>query len=119
MLFIYPMWDSESQRLGLKACTPRGYVHSLPGRGDRSCWLVLLPVTGIFLIGLACLGWFHTEYFGLFLAPFAAGVLSESTMCVSRVCAKRKRFDYDAETRTASWIEQGVAQEFQWKQVKR
>jgi hypothetical protein len=26
MLFIYPMWDSESQRLGLKACTPRGYV---------------------------------------------------------------------------------------------
>jgi hypothetical protein len=40
-------------------------------------------------------------------------------MCVSRVCAKRKRFDYDAETRTASWIEQGVAQEFQWKQVKR
>jgi hypothetical protein len=79
----------------------------------------LVPVTGIFLIGLACLGWFHTEYFGLFLAPFAAGVLSESTMCVSRVCAKRKRFDYDAETRTASWIEQGVAQEFQWKQVKR
>jgi len=24
-LFIYPMWDSENQRMGMKACAPFGY----------------------------------------------------------------------------------------------
>jgi hypothetical protein len=25
MLFIYPMWDNESQRIGKQMCTPLGY----------------------------------------------------------------------------------------------
>ena len=25
MLFIYPMWDNESQRIGKQKCTPKGY----------------------------------------------------------------------------------------------
>jgi hypothetical protein len=30
MLFIHPMWDSETERLGKKACTPTGYaLHGL------------------------------------------------------------------------------------------
>ena len=26
MLFIHPMWDNESQRIGKQKCTPAGYA---------------------------------------------------------------------------------------------
>ncbi len=39
MLFIHPMWDNESERVGMQKCTPLGYRlhHTGEGVGFFGC----------------------------------------------------------------------------------
>jgi hypothetical protein len=113
VLFIYPMWDNENQRLGLQACTPVGYA--LRGIGELIGFLRLLLLLGTLVVVtvlVLALG-FKASSFWLLLIPFGVGVLSEGLVCLGWTLAKRRRFEYDPETRIATWIENGERVTFQ------
>ena len=60
MLFINPMWDSESERIGKQKCTPLGY--KLHGISDLIGFasLLLLLVTGVYLRYRSVVGTYHS-----------------------------------------------------------
>jgi len=105
------MWDSENQRLGLKACTPPGY--RLVGIGD------LMGMLG-FLTLITCLAYlaykqfvaqFSTGLLWLLLIPISMGVIGRVIYEVGWVLASRKQFSYD-DSRTAWWKEGGEIRSF-------
>lgn len=118
MLFLHPMWDSESQRLGLRRCTPAGYRYH--GIAE------LVGFAGLLLL-LAMLGWlawrwwngsFRPAYLWFLGAPFAMGVASECLMQHAWRLARRKDFRYDAQKREASWQEDGTRRTYRFGQTE-
>jgi hypothetical protein len=115
MLFINPMWDNESQRIGKQKCTPLGSaLHSLSDLiGFIS--LLLLFGTGVYL-GYRCfVGTFHTSLLWLLTVPFGLAILGAALFRYSWMLARKKGFSYDYESREASWIENGQRQTYKWK----
>jgi hypothetical protein len=115
MLFIYPMWDHESQRIGKYRCTPLGY--KLHGIAE------LLGFIGLFLllVVLAYLGCrkqdgtFQVWLWWLLAAPLGVGLVSECLYCYSWKLAARRGFQYNGETHEASWMEGGQRQVYRWE----
>jgi hypothetical protein len=107
MLFIYPMWDNESQRIGKQKCTPLGY--RLHGIAEG------LGFIGFFLIIAICAylgyrrytGSFKPSLFWLFALPLGMGIVGEFLYWLSWRLAFKRGFQYNYETREASWIENG------------
>ena len=112
MLFIYPMWDSENERLGLKACTPVGYhLHGLAGL-IGFIGLILLVVVPIYMVYRSLAYSFSWHLCWLLLIPFGVGIIGQSFYCISWRLAAKKQFHYDSEARTVRWIERGHEQIF-------
>src|SRR5258707_15574371 len=105
MLFIHPMWDSENQRLGLKACTTLGY--SLRSAADLLGFigLFLLIITPFFLLYQIIAHHFLWQLCWLLGIPLAFGILGRVLFEVSWMVAAKKQFHYDCNTRTVKWIE--------------
>lgn len=101
MLFIYPMWDHESQRIGKQKCTPLGY--RLHGIAE------LLGFIGLFLLIIVCaylgyrrhVGTFHAFQLLLMAIPVGMGLIGEVL--------------YHYATREASWMEDGQLRVYKWK----
>ena len=107
MLFIHPMWDNESQRIGKQLCTPTGYtVHVISELIGFSGLLLLLATLAVFAWKGAA-GTFHLPNLWLLTLPFILGAISEALFRFSWYLALRKQFHYDYERREASWIEAG------------
>ena len=113
MIFIHPMWDSENQRLGLKACTPFGYfLHEVAdGIGFVGLFLLLLGAPA-FLFYRAIVHRFSWYLCWWLLVPFAIGIIGRILFEVSWRFAARKHFEYDVQTMTVRWIEAGEARVF-------
>jgi hypothetical protein len=107
MLFIYPMWDHESQRIGKQKCTPFGYA--LHGIAEMLGFLGLLLLlgTGAYLGYRGITGTFHVSLLWLLAIPFGLGIMGETLYQVSWELAARKGFHYDPNTCEASWTEAG------------
>jgi hypothetical protein len=107
MLFIYPMWDNESQRVGKQKCTPLGYM--LHGIGELLGFLGLLLLLGvcIYLGYRAFRGTFYTSLFWMLAVPIGLGATGEILYRYSWRLATRKGFEYDYEKCEASWLEDG------------
>jgi hypothetical protein len=114
MLFIYPMWDNESQRIGKQKCTPAGY--RLHGFAELLGFvgLLLLFAVGVYLWYRASRGTFHPSLFWLLAVPFGFGSIGEILYRYSWVLAARKGFQYDDEKREASWLEGGQRRVYKW-----
>ena len=112
MLFIYPMWDSENQRLGLRACTPVGY--SLRGLADLIGFLGLIFLIGapIYVVYRVVVHSFSWHLCWLFAIPFGLGIIGQVLFMGSLWFAAKKKFCYDDETRTATWTEAGHERAF-------
>ena len=107
MLFIHPMWDNESQRIGKQKCTPAGYaLHGIAELIGFAGLLALLAVLG-FLAWELLAGAFRASLLWLLVPPLGLGVVSEALFQYSWWLALRKGFRYDYERREASWLEQG------------
>ena len=115
MLFIHPMWDHESQRIGKQKCTPLGYA--LHGIADLLglVGLLLLLGLGVYLAYKGITGGFHASLLWLLSIPFGAGLVSEVLYQISWAMASRRGFEYDYETREASWDENGERVTFKWE----
>ena len=107
MIFIHPMWDSENQRLGLKQCTPLGYM--LVGVGDVVGMLlgtVALISCGVYLTYQLIAGRFSSGLLWLLLIPVGLGVLGRVIFEAGWLLARRRRFRYDS-ARVVRWNEGG------------
>jgi hypothetical protein len=114
MLFIYPVWDNESQRIGKQKCTPLGYrLHGIAEMLGLVGLLLLLGV-GVYLGYRAFRGTFHKSLFWVLAVPFGLGVIGEVLYRYSWRLAARKEFQYDYETREASWLEDGQRRAYKW-----
>jgi hypothetical protein len=107
MLFIHPMWDNESQRIGKQMCTPIGYAIHEIAELIGFVGLLLLVGTPVSLVYSWIVGTFSASLVWLLAAPFGLGVISEVLYQYSWWLASRKGFHYDYEKREASWLEAG------------
>ena len=118
MLFIHPMWDHETERIGKQKCTPTGYaMHAL---ADLLGFVGLLLLVGAFIFlgykGIA--GSFRASLLWLLAIPFGIGVVSEVLFQVSWVVALRRGFEYDPKSCVASWEENGKRITYKWEPNK-
>ena len=107
MLFIHPMWDNESQRIGKRLCTPAGYVLHGVAELIGFLGLVLLFVAPFALAWRVLAGTFRTADLWLLAAPFSVGIVSEVLFQISWWMALRRGYHYDAERCEASWLVAG------------
>ena len=115
MLFINPMWDNESERIGKQKCTSLGYaLHSISDL-IGFIGLLLLLGTGAYLgcRGIVCT--FHSRLLWLFAIPFALAVVGSALYRYSWMLAQKKGLRYDYDSCEASWIENGQRQPYKWK----
>jgi hypothetical protein len=116
MLFVHPMWDNESERIGKQKCTPFGYA--LHGIAD------LLGIIGLFLlIGIAgylvhrgIAGTFRPPLLCILMIPFSLGLVGNALFRLSWMLARRRGFEYDYVLREASWIENGRRVRYRYEQ---
>jgi len=113
-MFINPMWDSESQRLGKQKCTPRGYRLHLVSDLVGFFALFLLLATFVYLRFRSALGSFHESLWWLLAVPLAVALGGTLLHRYSWQLAERKGFQYDYETCEASWLEDGQKIVFKW-----
>ena len=107
-LFIYPMWDSENQRLGMKACTPLGYAVRCIADLIGISGLLLLFVTGCHLIHRYLLGRpFESRYLLVLLVALVVGFVGRVLFEFGWALAAKKKFQHDSQTMTVKWIEDG------------
>lgn len=107
MLFLYPMWDSKSQRIGKLRCSPGGFA--LQGFAELLGFIGLMLLIGIttWLIRASTSGGFSSSLLWLIAIPFALGIVAQILWNASWLPALRKGFEYDEEAEVASWIEEG------------
>lgn len=113
MIFAHPMWDSENQRLGMKACTPSGYAVRVWGDfvGFLSLISLFLVVPG-YLIYLHFSHQFSWRHLFLLLIPLASGIIGRVMFEIGWRLAAKKKFQYDSPTMTAKWQEKGQERAF-------
>jgi len=112
MLFIYPMWDHESQRIGKQKCTPIGYM--LHGIAELLGFigLLLLFACGAYISYRLYAGTYHGSLFWLMAIPFVLGFIGQILYQISWRLAAKKGFHYDGVTCEASWTEDGQRQTY-------
>jgi len=115
MIFINPMWDNESQRIGKQKCTPLGYSLHVIADLIGFIGLLLLLGTGAYLAYRTIAGTFHLSLLWLLAIAFIVGFIGSALYRYSWVLAEKKGFRYDYETREASWMEDGQRRIYKWK----
>jgi len=112
MIFIHPMWDSEGQRLGMKACTPVGYLFRSIGDLIGFSGLIMLFVIPGYLGLQSFRHRFSTHDLWLLLAPLIVGILGRVVFEIGWRMAAKKHYKYDYSTRTVTWTERGCEKAF-------
>jgi hypothetical protein len=115
MLFINPMWDHESERIGKQKCTPSGYALHVISDLIGIVGLLLLLGTGVYLGYRGIVGNFRTGLLWLFVVPFAIAFIGSAMYRYSWMLAHKRGFRYDCDACEASWIENGQRQTYKWK----
>ena len=107
-LFIYPMWDSENQRLGMKACTSLGYtLRCIADLIGFSGLILLFGTLGVLTFRYYLHHQLESRWLLLLLAPLAVGFVGKILFEFGWGLAAKKKFEYDYRTMTVKWIEDG------------
>jgi hypothetical protein len=114
-VFIYPMWDHESQRIGKQKCTPRGYaLHGIAELFGVSGLLLLIGLP-VYLILEAVAGSFVRSMLWLLVLPLGFALVGQALYQFSWLLASRKAFSYDYDKHEASWLENGERVTYIWQ----
>ena len=107
MLFIHPMWDHESQRIGMQRCYPLAY--DIHGIGELIGFLGLLVLLGTlgWMAYLRTVAGFTVQSWWLLTVPFGIGIVSEALVQTSWAMVTRRGFKYDYQKSEASWDHNG------------
>lgn len=113
-MFVHPMWDNESQRIGKQKCTPLGYTLHVIADLIGAIGLLILFVTGAYLAYRGVSGTFHKTLYWLLAIPFGFALVGQVLFQISWSLAYKRGFEYDYENREASWIEDGERRTYRW-----
>jgi hypothetical protein len=107
MLFIHPMWDNESQRIGVKKCYPLAY--DIRAIGELIGFLGLLVLLGTFgwMVYLSTADDLSVRSWWLLTVPVGLGLVSETLVQTSWAMVTKRGFKYDYDKREASWDHDG------------
>lgn len=114
-MFINPMWDHESQRVGKQRCTPVGYM--LHGISDLIGFIAIICLLGVIIyLVYACIrGEFTSGMLWYLLVPFTIAILGNVLHNYSWYLADKRQFKYDYEKSTSTWVdESGVQQSYEY-----
>jgi hypothetical protein len=109
MIFIHPMWDSENERLGMKACTPLGY--KLREIGDLVGFIGLFLFFGVIIYSVLARQPTTRHGWWLVAVPIAFGIVGRILYTFGWLLAKKKKFHYD-DSRTVTWFESGQRMQY-------
>ncbi|MFN9159561.1 MAG: hypothetical protein ACK6D5_17495 [Planctomyces sp.] len=106
LMFINPMWDHESQRIGKQRCTPTGYM--LHGISDLIGFIAIICLFGIpiYLVYAGIRG--HVTWGMLWLraAPFVIAIVGNIMHSYSWHLAEKQQFKYDYEKCVSTWVDE-------------
>lgn len=106
LMFINPMWDNESQRIGKQRCTPAGYAfHVISDLIGLNAIILLLGIP-IYLVYVGIRGRFALSMLWLLVVPFAIAIVGNLLHSYSWHLAEKRQFNYDYEDRIATWIDE-------------
>jgi hypothetical protein len=117
MLFVFPMWDNESERGGFARCTPIGYALQEIARGLGVIGFVTLLGTLLYLLYRLFAGFTLSDLLTL-LIPFGIGIVAQVLYMTGWGLAQKKDFDYDPEERIARWKENGEIRQYHWESTE-
>ena len=106
LMFINPMWDHESQRIGKQRCTPTGYtLHSI---SDLIGFIAIICLFGvpIYLAYASIRGNFTWSMLWLLAVPFAIAIVGNIMHSYSWHLADKRHFKYDFEKCISRWIDE-------------
>lgn len=103
MLFIHPMWDSETQRIGMQKCHPLGYAMHAVGEFIGFIGLIFLLLAIGWMGYLWAVGKFSMQTWWLLTIPFGIGITSEAFVQLSWAMVTKHGFKYDAIKGESSW----------------
>jgi len=106
------MWDSENQRLGMKACTPFGYALRQIGDLIGFFGLILLLLIPCFMVFRFFRHEFASRDWWLLLAPIIVGLIGRVLFMCGWALAMKRKFEYEYKTMTVKWVENGIQKEF-------
>ena len=113
-MFINPIWDHESQRIGKQRCTPVGYfLHGLSDLVGLIAALSLLAAPAYIAVA-AFRGRFVWSSLWLLLVPFAIALAGNILHSYSWHLAEKKSFRYDSEKCVSTWIEAGEMKSYKF-----
>ncbi|MDA7527943.1 hypothetical protein N8590_03050 [bacterium] len=104
------MWYCEAERLGMKKCTLLGYILRSTAPLVLVATVITLLYAPLFMIMEAIRGRFEWEMSVLFLCPLFFAATYMLMPVVSSMLLKRREFEFDYETRIASWIDKSGEQ---------
>jgi hypothetical protein len=107
MIFIHPMWDSENQRLGMRACTRPGYFLRELGDGMGFIGIILLLATIAYLAYQFFRHQLSIHHLWSLLIPFFFTIIGRLLFEFGWRLAAKRHFQYDYDNRIARWIDAG------------
>ena len=113
-MFINPMWDSETQRIGKQKCSPSAYHLHLVSDLVGFVALLLLPCVLVYLKFRDIDHSFDASLWLLLGIPFGVALCGTVLHSYSWILVARRGFRYDYQTGEASWLENGQRCVFVW-----
>ena len=110
-MFINPMWDHESQRIGKQRCTPTGYM--LHGISDVIGFIAIISLLGIpiYLVYAGIRGQFSWSMLWLPAVPFVIAIVGNILHSYSWHLADKRQFKYDYEKCISTWVDESGARQ--------
>jgi len=107
MLFVYPMWDSENERLGVQACSRsasilRGIAELF---GALSFYLLVCII--LFILYKLSANEYTNELLYFILIPFFIGILCEILFHIAIKKLSNVSYDFNSSSGITTWIENG------------
>lgn len=110
-MFINPMWDSESQRIGKQRCTPTGYMLHVVSDLIGFIALICLLGTTIYLVYSGVRGDFKRSMLWSLLIPFSIAIIGNILHSYSWYLADKRQFKYDHEKCISTWVDESGRQQ--------
>jgi len=118
MLFIYPMWDSEAERLGLQKCCRLSYTLRTIAEIGGAIGLYYLFFVIIYLLYKIFIGIFEINDLFILIYPFILAFICEIIFKTSYVIANKKLYKFNVKTGITTWIENGKEESYSFKKSK-
>ena len=118
MLFVYPMWDSENERLGVQACSKTAYTLRTIAELVGALSLYLLIFIIIFIIYKFIIEEYTHQLLYFIFIPFLIGTICEILFQTALKKLSSVSYGFDTSTGITTWVENNQKKSYIIKQDK-